>query len=341
MDKIDFVITWVDGNDIEWQKRKSLAKGISSADNRESRYRDWETLKYWFRSVEKYAPWVNKVYFVSCGHYPDWLNMNCDKLVFIKHEDFIPMEYLPTFSCRPIEFNLHRIPGLEEHFVYFNDDMFITRNVSPKDFFLKGLPRDSAILDAISITAKGKNGESLKMEEIYSSLFYNISIINRHFDKRDAIKDNLFKWFNFKYGINNLRTLVLLPWNIFTGIKSDHLPYSYLKKTFNDLWDAEYEVLDRACSHRFREPVDVSSRLVSFWQIVKGDFYPRSPHVGLQTFLSNDNEHNRYVFDLFRNRKYKLLCVNDEYSGDFFDDIKAEWLDVLDGVFPDKSSFEI
>ena len=74
---IDFVMLWVDDTDPEWRKQRNLYSGKDEAmvDNREARYRDWDTLKYWFRGVEKFAPWVNKIYFVTCGHLPEWLNV--------------------------------------------------------------------------------------------------------------------------------------------------------------------------------------------------------------------------------------------------------------------------
>lgn len=69
---IDFVITWVDGSDPLWFRQKQNAKkkqGVSvDIDDRIERYRDWEILKYLFRSIENFAPWVNNVYFVTCGH---------------------------------------------------------------------------------------------------------------------------------------------------------------------------------------------------------------------------------------------------------------------------------
>ncbi|MBR6159158.1 MAG: Stealth CR1 domain-containing protein, partial [Lachnospiraceae bacterium] len=127
--KIDFVITWVDGNDPEWRKEKEKYSGKTTGDDREKRYRDWELLRYWFRGVENCAPWVNKIHFVTCGHLPDWLDTGHPKLNIVNHKDYIPEQYLPTFSCRPIELNLHRIPGLSDDFVYFNDDMFLLRPV--------------------------------------------------------------------------------------------------------------------------------------------------------------------------------------------------------------------
>src|SRR5699024_762488 len=102
-----------------------------------NRYRNFGFFKFWFRSVEKYAPWVNKVYLITSGHLPKWLDLDNEKLVHIKHSDYIPDEYLPTFSSRPIELNLHRIEALSEEFVLFNDDMFLSAPTSPSDFFYK------------------------------------------------------------------------------------------------------------------------------------------------------------------------------------------------------------
>lgn len=339
-ENIDFVITWVDGTDIEWQKAKNKAKGLSEGDGRISRYRDWDTLKYWFRGVEKYAPWVHKVYLVTCGHYPVWLNLNNPKLQLVTHQDFIPSKYLPTFSCRPIEFNLHRIAELSDMFVYFNDDMFLTNTVEETDFFKNGLPCDSAILDAQSPEAMGKNGERLEMSQIYSSLYYNTAIINRNFDKRKTIRDNLGKWLSPAYGKMSFRTFLLYPWRLFTGFKSDHLPYSYLKTTYEKVWQVEGEVLDKACMHKFREPFDVSSRILSYWQIAEGLFSPRSPKIGLQTYLCNDDLLNERVFEAIKSEKYKMICVNDEYSGDDFDRVKGLWIESFETILPHKSKFE-
>ena len=104
-EKVDFVILWVDGNDPEWQASKAKYTADKGQDASANRYREWENLKYWFRGVEKFAPWVNNVYFVTCGHYPEWLNLEHPKLRFVRHEDFIPKECLPTFSSRPIDMN--------------------------------------------------------------------------------------------------------------------------------------------------------------------------------------------------------------------------------------------
>ena len=53
-DPIDFVVTWVDGNDPAWQKERSEILGIkemNASGNGVCRYRDWASFKYWFRAV--------------------------------------------------------------------------------------------------------------------------------------------------------------------------------------------------------------------------------------------------------------------------------------------------
>ena len=102
MNKIDFVLAWVDGADKEWLAERRKYNPAKGADNSAARYRDWENLQYWFRGVEKFAPWVNRIYFVTCGHIPPWLNTSHPKLKLIRHSDYMKPEYLPTFNINSI-----------------------------------------------------------------------------------------------------------------------------------------------------------------------------------------------------------------------------------------------
>lgn len=156
MDPIDFVVTWVDGSDPAWRAERERCLNLpEELGNQACRYRDWDLLKYMFRSFEKYTPWVNKIHFVTWGHLPPWLNVDHPKLHIVNHRDYIPEEYLPTFSSHPIELNAHRIPGLAERFVLFNDDMFVLRPVTPECFFIKGLPADYAVLYPFTMNRSG------------------------------------------------------------------------------------------------------------------------------------------------------------------------------------------
>lgn len=108
MGGIDFVITWVDGNDQRWRaKKEKYMEALTEDDRRrntEARYRDMGLLKYWFRGAEKFAPWVNRIYFVTCGQAPAWLDTTHPKLRMVQHSDYMDEEALPTFNSNAIEF---------------------------------------------------------------------------------------------------------------------------------------------------------------------------------------------------------------------------------------------
>lgn len=335
---IDFIITWVDGNDPEWQQEKAKYKG-EKGDSRNSRFRDWDTLRYLFRSIEKNAPWVNRVFLVTCGHLPEWLDVNNPRLVIVKHTDYIPHEYLPTFSSRTIDMNFHRIPELSEHFVYFNDDMLLLKKTSREDFFVKGLPCDTAVLRPAVIRSV-KSGNKENTTQLYLAPVIDMALINRYFNKHQAIKDNLFKWYNIKYGVDVLKTLSLSIWNFFPGIREYHCSYSYLKSTYKELWELEKETLEDVCSHRFRVNTDYNHWIFSYWQMAKGSFYPRDPKFGTAFSLSDSETSNRKIFDTLKASKYKLICINDNVSDDNYTKVSDGLSKCLQFLFPEKSRFE-
>ena len=251
---IDFVILWVDDNDPEWkeQRRRYAPKDHFLVDDGEARYRDWEMLRYWFRAVERFAPWVNRIYFVTCGHVPSWLNTDAEKLIHVKHSDYIPTEYLPTFSSHPIELCLNRIPELSEHFVYFNDDMFILRSIPKELFYRDGKPVHQARLHAIR---PGKIGAI--MPHIYLN---NTEVINEHFDMHQVLRKDRDKWFSIpKNGVKTvMENMYCSQFKMFPGFKDEHLPVPILKSTMDTIWKLNGDRLDDTCRHRFRDVRDVS-----------------------------------------------------------------------------------
>ena len=330
-DLIDFVIIWVDGNDYNWQQEKNKYNSDISTDNRKVRYRDWDNLKYWFRGIEEYAPWVNKIHFVTWGHLPKWLNTNNPKLNIVNHKDFIPKEYLPTFNSHTIELNLYRIKGLQEQFVYFNDDMFIFNKVKPKDFFKNKIPCDSAILSpAIKENKYGIGNVELN----------NMAIINTYFSKNKQIKTKPFNWFNVKYGFqHNLKNLLLMPWNSFTSFYEFHVASNFLKSTFEEIWNKEYQSLNFTCMHKFRDlNLDNNQWLIRDWQLASNNFHvKRANSMKLYTLDKNTNINN-----IFKNNKHKLVCFNDsdDINEDDFNVLKSCLKDNFEKKLPHKSSFE-
>ena len=141
---IDLVYLWVDGSDPEWQARRSAFTG-QKLDNTEAnckgRYADNDELKYNLRAVEKYAPWIRHVFIVTDGQTPAWLDTSCPDVTVVNQNDIIPEVSRPCYNSSLIEHFLYRIPGLSEHFLYANDDMFLNKPVTPDTFFTSdGLP---------------------------------------------------------------------------------------------------------------------------------------------------------------------------------------------------------
>ena len=327
--KIDFVIPWVDGGDPAWLKEKNFYSGkkTTEEDARDIRFRDWETLKYWFRGVEKFTPWVNKIHFVTWGHLPEWLNTEHPQLHIVNHKDYIPEQYLPTFSSHVIELNMHRIPELSDHFVYFNDDIFILKPLREEDFFVEGMPCDICVANAITP----------RLGEFSSILLQTTSYINKHFDKKKDMKKNRSKWFNLKYGKLLIRTLCLTPWTFYTGFYNHHLAVAYDKKTLETVWMEEPEILDQTCHHRFRNDLDVNQYIFRYWRLASGDFVP---HEVLGKY-KNMGDDNSSIYSDIRKQSYQLFCINDKDNSADFDSEKKKLKEAFEAVFPEKSCFEI
>lgn len=329
MSGIDFVLTWVDGNDPEWQKTRAEYDTERASGNKASHYRDYGTLKYWFRAVEKFAPWVDKIHFVTCGQKPEWLNEENPKLRLVSHSDYMPCEYVPTFSANPIELNFHRIEGLAEKFVYFNDDTFLSAPTKSTDFFKGDLPCDNAIMSALT--------PSVKNEVITYILFNDLMLLNSNFSKRASIRKNRRKWYSLKYGKGVLRNLYYSFIGKFSGFIDPHLPNSFLKSTFSEVWEKEGEYLDKVCKNRFRTKEDVNQYLMRYWRLAKGEFSPRSPKIGKCYTLGADND---AIESAVKNKKYKMLCINDNSQMSDIDSHMNWLVSVFEELFPDKSSFE-
>ena len=141
---IDLVYLWVDGNDPKWQAKRNAfikRKVENSSTNFNGRYVNNDELKYSLRSVERYAPWIRKVFIVTDNQKPKWLDISNPKIQIIDHNDILPHKSLPCFNSNVLEHFLYKIPNLSEHFLLSNDDMFLNKTVLPTTFFTKdGFP---------------------------------------------------------------------------------------------------------------------------------------------------------------------------------------------------------
>lgn len=317
MEKIDFVITWLDSKDKKWQEdfNKYSKNKID-----ESRYRDWDFLRYWFRAIEQNAQWVNKIYFVTYGHIPKWLNTNSSKLVVVNHKDYIPECYLPTFNSCVLEINLDKIVGLSDKFVYFNDDTFINSLVNPDDFFIDGKPLDNKKIRKVFYY--GKNS---------SKINYNCGkIINKYFKIEKSNEKNTFK--------DIIKIISSFPNTPINGYESAHMATSYLKSTFYEVWKNEGEYLNEVCCNKFRTKNDVSQWLFCYWQIASNNYVERKKDECKYYNITIDSLDD--ICNDILNSNNKFICLNDGEDTDDFEKCRSKIIDALRNKYNFKSSFE-
>lgn len=326
-DIIDIVIPWVDGNDPAWlAEKKKYSPNIGDDDNI-NRYRDWGLLSYWFRSVEKYAPWVNKIHFITYGHLPEWLNTENSKLHVVNHKDYIPNEFLPVFSSHPIELNIYRIDELSDKFIYFNDDCFFNAPCVQEDFFADGKPVDTVSEAPFCFFSGG-------IDHIVGN---DIAVLNKHFNKREVTKRNRKLWFSLKNPSAALKNIYMLSVKAFSTFTNPHIPLPFLKSTFDELWEKETDLLLETTSHKFRSNTDVNQWLFRYWQFAKGDFVQSGKCRGRFFSIGKDDD---LIGDAVLNAKYKTICLSDDKVDIDFEKEQNFLIELFEKVFPNKSSFE-
>lgn len=328
---IDFVITWVDMDDPKWQtefakysgKKDNTKNGVSKA-----RFRDYGFLKYWFRGVEKFAPWVRKIHFVTCGQKPEWLDENNPKINLVNHKDYIPKQFLPTYNSVVIERYLHKIPGLAEHFVYFNDDFYIINKIGIERFFNNGLPCDIAVFQY-----------NPSWSQWYRRIKNNLKIINAHFDKKDVMLRHSDKWFYESYGLKVFWNYILKPYSKFITLRTPHNAQPYLKSTFEEVWAVAGKELTETSVNKFRALNDYTPELFRTWQICKGDFEPYNTYSDTKMFplMVKPKQAVKAIY----NQSYKLICLNDNVHIRNYEHVMNNIKNAFEYILPEKSSFEL
>lgn len=328
---IDFVVTWVDMDDPEWRKDFSKYSGkIDNSTNKfsEARFRDYGFLKYWFRGVEKFAPWVRKIHFVTADQKPDWLNTKHPKLQLVSHKDYIPKQYLPIFNSSLIEIYFHKIPDISEQFVYFNDDFFIIDQVAPERFFEDGLTKD--------IAAFRTNFGLTLYEKLLQN---NIRLINKHFDKKEVFKRDANKWFHQSYGKKARLNHLLKSYPKFVTLRTPHNAQPYLKSTYEEVWKNCEEELKGMSTNRFRSDEDYTQELFRTWQICKSNFTPYNTYQDTKMFPLLIK--SKQAIEAIRKQSYKLVCINDNEHIRNYQQTMEGIKQSFEAILPEKSTFEL
>jgi hypothetical protein len=244
---IDAVYTWVDGSDPAWQARQhnALARAVSESQLHHpsstdaSRFKNRDELRYSLRSIERYAPFFRRVFLVTDHQVPDWLTRDHAELRVVFHEEIFPdPAHLPTFNSHAIEAHLHRIPGLSERFVYFNDDVFLAKPCSERDFF------DEQGRCVVYLDQRGVvwNEADRGYGRPVSSAARNNSRL-------------LEKTFGFRI-----------------EKRVDHTPHALRRSILEEIWERWPDELEATSSHCFRHSEDLSltSSLAQFYGLCTG-----------------------------------------------------------------------
>lgn len=152
-DPIDVVIAWVDGSDPRLAEKRSRYSGSKpvpvSSGAHPTRFASSNEIRYCVLSVLRFAPFVRNIFIVTDSQDPglagDLQRYFPDRAGSVKIVDHTEIfegytEYLPTFNSISIANMIWRIKGLAEKFVYFNDDTFLIRSISPEEWFIADKP---------------------------------------------------------------------------------------------------------------------------------------------------------------------------------------------------------
>jgi Stealth protein CR2, conserved region 2/Stealth protein CR4, conserved region 4/Stealth protein CR3, conserved region 3/Stealth protein CR1, conserved region 1 len=318
-DRVDFpvdaVYTWVDGGDPAWQARKAAALGdndwvaaVSGQTANDSRYVSRDELRYSLRSLHYFAPWVRRIFIVTDDQLPAWLDAEHPQITVVSHREiFGDTGRLPTFNSQAIESRLHRIPGLSEHFLYLNDDVFLGRPVTPDLFFTPGgLTRffpSAALVDSAPrrpsdapVNCAGKNNRRL-IQEAFGR------VLTR---------------------------------------KMMHTPHPSRRSVITEIEQRFAEHVEATAAHQFRHPDDISllSSLQQYYAYLTGRATPGQIRY-LYTDLASPDTPFRLA-KLLRNRHLDAFCLNDTDSDPAVAAEQAELLaDFLPAYFPFVSPYEL
>ena len=175
---VDAVYTWVDDADPPWQQARARRAGTEQVVDPSAvgaaRFRNRDELRYSLRSVFLFAPWIRRIHLVTAGQVPDWLDTTDPRIRLVDHRDILPASALPTFNSHAIETGLHRIDGLSEQYLYFNDDVFLGRPLQQERFFGPD-GRPAVFLDR----------RPLGLEEDPEAMWHRAALNNRALLERD------------------------------------------------------------------------------------------------------------------------------------------------------------
>jgi hypothetical protein len=308
---VDVVYTWVNHRDPGWRKLWTETVGTEpeqeAGDSRGlDRYMNRDELKFSLRSVAQYAPWVRKVHVVSNCAPPDWLDVSHPKIHWVDHTEILPAEGLPVFNSHAIESRLQHVPGLADHFLYFNDDFFLMRPAAPSHFFLcTGMSR--SFMEGHGSVNGAPDPESP-------------DYLNAARNGRRLIEDT------FQRSVTRLHR---------------HTPYALRREVLLEMEERFYGPIGQTSVSRFRHIEDIST--VSFLYHHYAYLTGKGIHAGVDAALIKPQtaHYPLKLYELLQGSRTPIsLCLNDGGGSGQYPYWDRYVVDFLDAYFPLKCEFE-
>lgn len=316
MREIDIVVTYLDENKGNWRKDSSLRKeyeiikGIQNKENRqafgEERIRNWNTLRYWLRGVEKNCDWVRNVIIVvyDKNQVPEWVNQENSRLIIVEHKDYIEKDILPCYNAIEIKFYLCKIDRLSDKYVVSDDDYYFI-NKTDKSMFFRG-NKTVQIDSTLPYREFGDN--YLKASD---GVFYQMLNNNFRFEKRYMGENKVKYWIS-------------------------HLPEARDKLFEQRMIEENKELFKEPFKRsRFRHKDQYTS-----------DIFPDILRITGNCVLSKEfKEKCKYVtlksdVDFNQYKDCCIVCFNDTEQLDNFYATQKKLLEFLESKLPEKCSFE-
>ena len=283
---IDYVFPYVDSSDPGWialhNKYSSSKKEF--VDSLE-RFRDTNLLKYKFRSIEKYMPWIDTIHIVvqSPSQVPDWLNTDLINVVY--HSDIVPIECLPLFNSSALEMFMQNIFGLSERFIYSNDDMICNAPMICNDFF----PSEGKINMKIKGFQKEGRSES--------------------FSDYDNLLEHDFKLASNKIKCNLDSSLLY---------ECPHIDRPMLRSNNIEVFNKNSKEIMNSIS-KFRDPKNYSQGIFNEYAYLRGKTVDQYIKYNYRV-VGRDNA---AIKNDLNDTSIKMICLNDTgYDIDYFKDIE-------------------
>ena len=252
MEKIDAVITWVDGSKPDYQRK--LKEYLTDNNTLKRQYFQANEINLCVASIVKYAPFIRKIFIVTDKQRPNLDSIKhlvtLDKVEIIDHEEIFHenKDCLPTFNIRSIDALLFKIKNLSDKFIYFNDDMFLVKETSQEDWFIN----NKAVLTGV--WAKTYNKQVIKTISHRIKKFLNV---RPSFNAAQSKAANIVG-FHDKY------------------FKSYHCGRPQIKSVIKNFYDKNPERLKNQIRHKFRDGRQYMPYSLCWHLLIKKNLYVES-----------------------------------------------------------------